>query len=282
VIIDSHTHIFPPRMREQREDYLRRDPTFAEMYASSKARLASAEELLASMDEAAIDKSVVLGFAWSELEPCVQHNDYLLEAAARSGGRLVPFCTIQPRAGNDAFREMERCARAGARGLGELRPDSQGYRLDEGAAAEVLAEAALRHGLVLLFHASEPVGHAYPGKVGLSVASLYRFVAGHGGQAVVGSHWGGGLPFYALMPEVRQALANAYFDTAAAPLLYEPAVYRQAVHLVGAERILFGSDFPLIGQRRQRQAIEEAFPVDDPARALILGENARRLLRLEP
>jgi predicted TIM-barrel fold metal-dependent hydrolase len=51
---------------------------------------------------------------------------------------------------------------------------------------------------------------------------------------------------------------------------------------VGAERILFGSDFPLIGQRRQRQAIEEAFPVDDPARAVILGENARRLLRLEP
>jgi predicted TIM-barrel fold metal-dependent hydrolase len=282
MIIDSHTHIFPPGMHEQREEYLRRDPTFAEMYASSKARLASAEELLASMDEAAIDKSVVLGFAWSELEACVQHNDYLLEAAARSGGRLVPFCTVQPRAGNDAFREMERCARAGARGLGELRPDSQGYRLDEGAAAEVLAEAALRHGLVLLFHVSEPVGHAYPGKAGLSVASLYRFVAGHGGQPVVGAHWGGGLSFYALMPEVRQALANAYFDTAATPLLYEPAVYRQAVHLVGAERILFGSDFPLIGQRRQRQAIEEAFPVDDPARALILGENARRLLRLEP
>jgi len=282
MIIDSHTHIFPPHMHQRREEYLRRDPAFAEMYTSPKARLASAEDLLASMDEAQIDKSVVLGFAWSELEPCVQHNDYLLEAAAKSSGRLIPFCTIQPRAGNDAFREMERCARAGARGLGELRPDSQGYRLDEGAAAEVLAEAALRHALVLLFHVSEPVGHAYPGKEALSVASFYRFVAAHGGQAVVGAHWGGGLPFYALMPEVRQALGDVYFDTAATPLLYGQAVYRQAADLVGAERILFGSDFPLIEQRRQRQAIEEAFPADDPARALILGENARRLLRLEP
>jgi predicted TIM-barrel fold metal-dependent hydrolase len=282
MIVDSHTHIFPLRMRQRREEYLRRDPSFAEMYASPKARLASAEELLASMDEAEIDKSVVLGFAWSELEPCVQHNDYLLEAAARSGGRLIPFCTIQPRAGNDAFREMERCARAGARGLGELRPDSQGYRLDEGAAAEVLAEAALRHGLVLLFHVSEPVGHAYPGKEALSVASFHRFVVEHGGQAVVGAHWGGGLPFYALMPEVRQTLTDAYFDTAATPLLYEPAVYREAADLVGAEHVLFGSDFPLIEQRRQRQAIEEAFTADDPARSLILGENARRLLRLEP
>jgi predicted TIM-barrel fold metal-dependent hydrolase len=282
MIIDSHTHIFPPHMRQRREEYLRRDPAFAEMYASPKARLASAEELLDSMDEAQIDRSVVLGFAWSELEPCVQHNDYLLEAANRSGGRLIPFCTIQPRAGNDAFREMERCARAGARGLGELRPDSQGYRLDDGAAAEVLAEAAHRHGLVLLFHVSEPVGHTYPGKEALSVDSLHRFIAGHGGQAVVGAHWGGGLPFYALMPEVRRTLTNAYFDTAATPLLYEPAVYRQAAELVGAQRILFGSDFPLIEQRRQRQAIEEAFPANDPARDLILGENARRLLRLEP
>ena len=282
MIVDSHTHIFPPHMRRQREEYLRRDPAFAEMYTSPRALLASAEELLASMDEAQVDKSVVLGFAWSELEPCVQHNDYLLEAAAKSGGRLIPFCTVQPRAGNDAFREMERCARAGARGLGELRPESQGYRLDEGAAAEVLAEAALRHGLVLLFHVSEPVGHAYPGKEALTVASFYRFVAGHRGHAVVGAHWGGGLPFYALMPEVRQALADAYFDTAATPLLYGPAVYRLASDLAGAEHILFGSDFPLIDQERQRRAIEEAFPADDPARALVLGENARRLLRLEP
>jgi len=282
MIIDSHTHIFPPHMRERREEYLRRDPAFAEMYTSPKARLATAEELLASMDEAQIDKSVALGFAWSELEPCVQHNDYLLEVAVKSGGRLIPFCTIQPRAGNDAFREMERCARAGARGLGELRPDSQGYRLDEGAAAEVLAEAAIRHGLVLVFHVSEPVGHAYPGKGGLSVASFYRFVAGHDALPVIGAHWGGGLPFYALMPEVRRALTDAYFDTAATPFLYESAVYRQGVDLVGVERILFGSDFPLIEQGRQRRAVEEAFPADDPARALILGENARRLLRLEP
>ena len=282
MIVDSHTHIFPPRIRERRDEYLRRDPAFAEMYASPKAQLADADELLASMDEAQVDKSIVLGFAWSELEPCVQHNDYLLEAAAASNGRLIPFCTIQPRAGNDAFREIERCARAGARGLGELRPDSQGYRLEEGAAAEVLAEVALRHGLILVFHVSEPVGHTYPGKEGLSVASFYRFVAGHGGQPVVGAHWGGGLLFYALMPEARRALADTYFDTAATPLLYEPAIYRQAVELVGAEHVLFGSDFPLIGQRRQRRAIEEAFSADDPARALVLGENARRLLRLEP
>jgi hypothetical protein len=278
MVVDFHTHIFPPQVREQRQDYLRRDSAFAQMYSSPKAQIATAEELLASMEAAEVDTSVVLGFAWSEQELCREHNEYLLEAAARSGGRLIPFCTIQPRAGDDALAEIERCVRGGARGLGELRPDSQGYSLDQGA-GDILAGAALRHDLVLLFHVSEPVGHAYPGKSGLGLDAFYRFVSCHQGLTAVGAHWAGGLPFYALMPEVKEALANVYVDTAATPLLYGPAVYRQVAELVGAEHILFGSDYPLISQRRQRQAIEDSLGDDENGKRLVLGENAGRLLR---
>jgi hypothetical protein len=279
MVVDFHTHIFPPQLRERRDDYLRRDSAFAQMYGSPKAQIATADELLASMEEAEVDVSVVLGFAWSEQELCREHNEYLLEAAAQSGGRLVPFCAIQPRAGDHALAEIERCVRGGARGLGELRPESQGYSLDEGA-GDILAGAAIRHDLVLLFHVSEPVGHAYPGKGGLSLDAFYRFVSCHQGLTAVGAHWAGGLPFYALMPEVREALANVYVDTAATPFLYGPAIYRQVAELVGPERILFGSDYPFISQRRQRQAIEDNLGDDEGGRRLILGENACRLLRL--
>jgi len=279
MVVDFHTHIFRPQVRERREDYLRRDPAFAQMYSSPKAKIATGEDLPTSMEEAEVDTSVVLGFAWSEQGLCREHNEYLLETAARSGGRLIPFCVIQPRAGDDALAEIERCVRGGARGLGELRPDSQGYALDQDA-GDMLAEAALRHDLVLLFHVSEPVGHAYPGKSGLSLDAFYRFVSRHQGLTTVGAHWAGGLPFYALMPEVRDALANVYVDTAATPLLYGQAIYGQVSGLVGAEHILFGSDYPLISQRRQRQAIEDSLRDDEDGRRLILGENARRLLRL--
>jgi len=113
MVVDFHTHIFPPQVRERREDYLRHDPTFAEMYSSPKAQIATAEELLASMEGAEVDTSVILGFAWSEQELCREHNEYLLETAAKSGERLIPFCVIQPRAGDDALAEIERCARGG-------------------------------------------------------------------------------------------------------------------------------------------------------------------------
>jgi len=279
MVVDFHTHIFPSQMRERREDYLRRDSAFAEMYSSPKAQIATAEELLASMERAEVDTSVILGFAWSEQELCREHNEYLLQAAARSDGRLIPFCTIQPRAEDDALAEIERCVSGGARGLGELRPESQGYSLDEGA-GDILAGAAIRHDLILLFHVSEPVGHAYPGKSGLGMDAFYRFVSCHQGLTAVGAHWAGGLPFYALMPEVREALANVYVDTAATPLLYGQAIYGQVAALVGAERILFGSDYPLISQRRQRQAIEDSLGDDEDGKRLVLGENACRLLRL--
>jgi len=279
MVVDFHTHIFPPQVRERREDYLRRDPAFAQMYSSPKAQIATGEELPASMEEAEVDTSVILGFAWSEQGLCREHNEYLLETAARSGGRLIPFCIIQPRAGDDALAEIERCVRGGARGLGELRPDSQGYSLDQGA-GDMLAGAALRHDLPLLFHVSEPVGHAYPGKSGLSLDAFYRFVSRHQGLTAVGAHWAGGLPFYALMPKVRDALANVYVDTAATPLLYGQAIYGQVAGLVGAEHILFGSDYPLISQQRQRQDIEDSLRDDEDGRRLILGENASRLLRL--
>jgi predicted TIM-barrel fold metal-dependent hydrolase len=94
---------------------------------------------------------------------------------------------------------------------------------------------------------------------------------------VVCAHWGGGLPFYTLMPEVRQALENVYFDTAISPFLYRPEVYRYVRDLVGADRILFGSDYPVISPSRLLKEIKTVeLPEED--RDMILCGNARRLL----
>lgn len=276
MIIDFHTHIFPPVVVADRERFLQRDPVFAALYRKPTAKLATAEDLLRSMDSAKVDVSVALGFAWRDPELCRLHNEYLLESALRSGGRIVPFLTVQPAHPDLARQEIER-GRTLARGIGELRPDDQGYELD-GPAGALLVEASAG-GLILLFHVSEPVGHAYPGKEGLSLSAFYHFLQAHPGVAVVGAHWAGGLPFYGVMPEVRSLLERVYVDTASTPLLYEPTIYRLVTELLSPKRILFGSDFPLLSQRGQLQRLAEA-PIDDRSRALIQGSNAARLLRI--
>ena len=276
VIIDFHTHIFPAEIAADRTPYLD-DATFREIYASPRAQLATADDLLAAMDEAGVDASVALGFAWGDAAMCARHNDYLLATAAGSGGRIIPFCTVNPiLPADDLAAEIERCAAGGARGLGELRPDSQGWPLD-GEAGARLASLAAEHGLPLLFHVSEPVGHRYPGKAGGSLASFYTFAQGHPELTVIGAHLAGGLPFYAPMPEVREVFSHTYVDTAAERLLYEHSVYESISRYIGDERILFGSDFPLVTQKRELAELRGAVR-DADALTLILGGNAARLL----
>jgi len=278
VIIDCHTHIFPPAVAGGRDEYLRRDAGFREIYTRRDAELATAEELLASMDAAGVDVSVACGFGWADAELCRMHSDYLLEAAAVSAGRIIPFCTVQP-ADSDARDDLKRYAARGARGLGELRPLQQGYSLIDSSEADHLAWAADAYDLTLLFHCSEPLGHVYPGKTGLPVEQIGRFAADFPGVAVIAAHWGGGLPFYALMPEMKAALERTYFDTAASGFLYDSQVYARVIELVGAEKIVFASDFPLVSQEQALAELREAV-LDDDARRLIEGENARQLLRL--
>jgi len=280
VIVDFHTHIFPPEVISSRDDYVRRDATFAELYGSRASKLASAEDLLRSMAGAGVDVAVALGFAWSDLDDCRRHNDYLLEAADKSDGRIVPFCVTQPRAGEVALAEVSRCAAAGARGIGELRPSSQGYTILDTPEEKLLAEVAARLGLVLLFHVSEPFGHSYPGKAGLHVEEFAAFVERHRDLKIVGAHWAGGLPFFGAMPEVRDLVRSVWFDTAATGLLYSRQVYSQVAAAIGAERILFGSDYPLLSQKRAADQVE-ASGLTLNETSLVLGDNAARLLGLE-
>ncbi len=265
-------------MIARRERLLQTDATFAELYSDPKATLATADDLVASMQRGGIDVSVMLGFAWRDVEVCREHNDYLIETAARSDGRLVAFCTLPLASDVDAVEaEMRRCVAAGARGFGELRPENLGFELESEAGARLAAVAA-ELDVPLLFHVSEPVGHRYAGKEGLAMRSFYDYACAQPATKLIGAHWAGGLPFYAVMPEVR-ALANVVVDTAATSLLYGDGIYQQVASLAGAECILFGSDYPLLSQARSRRRIEEA-GLDEAARDLILGGNAAALLGL--
>jgi len=79
---------------------------------------------------------------------------------------------------------------------------------------------------------------------------------------------------------VKKAMSNVFFDTAASPLLYRSQVYNQVIQLVGSDKILFGSDFPIVGQG---QLLKEISSLDLPqeTKKLILSGNAQRLLNIK-
>ncbi len=279
MIIDFHTHVFPPRIKKNRSNYIDSDPSFAILYSEKNAKLATADELIASMDKAGVDISVIVNIGWTTHELCVETNDYILESIARYPRRLIGFCTVQPYSYEAATTEIERCAKEGIRGVGEIRPDIQLFDLRDEEVMEPLIKVIRKHKLILLTHASEPVGHNYPGKGTITPDMLYPFITSYPDLTIVCAHWGGGLPFYALMPEVKQAMHNVFFDTAASPFLYSPQIYNQVIQLVGAEKILFGSDYPLLAQSRLLEEIR-SLDLPEETRNLILSGNAQRLLNI--
>jgi len=280
MIIDFHTHIFPPQIKRNRSKYIDSDSCFAILYSQKEAKLATADELIASMDEADIDISVILNIGWTTHELCVETNDYILESIARYPNRLIGFCAVQPRSIEAAIAEVERCAEAGMKGIGELRPDIQLFDLNDAEMLEPLIEVISKHELIMLTHASEPVGHQYPGKGSITPDVLYPLITSFPNLTIVCAHWGGGLPFYALMPEVKKAMNNVFFDTAASPFLYSPQIYNQVIKIAGDDKILFGSDFPLLAQSR---LVREINSLELPAETknLILSGNAQRLLHIK-
>jgi uncharacterized protein len=279
MIVDFHTHVFPPEVIAARDAYCARDDWLAELYGNPRARMASVNDLLASMDADGVDVSVVFPFGWRDPGLAEESNSYIIQAMRDHPGRLIGLASIQPLAGPRAIAEMERCARAGMPGVGELMPHGQGYRLSDTRLLAPLAEAAQALDLFALTHASEPVGHRYLGKGDVSAADLQDFLLAFPRLRVVAAHWGGGFPFYELMPEVRTAAANLWYDSAASAYLYRPEVFSIVARAAGIEKILWGSDFPLLGQRRMLD-YARAGGLAPEELALALGGNAARFLRL--
>jgi predicted TIM-barrel fold metal-dependent hydrolase len=296
MIIDAHAHVFPPSIIARRDELIASEPAFAEIYANPEARMASAPDVVASMDAAGVDRTVICNFTWRNESVIDETNEYILNEAIRAGGRLIPFVAMSfagaGRHGGvdaeeavggatvgEARSTIRQLAAAGARGIGELRPESIGFNLANSDEADLIAWSAAAFDLPVLLHSSEPVGHLYPGKRGLALDALCTFAAQSPGVTIIAAHWGGGLPFYTLMPELRDALQNVWFDTAAGHLLYDSQIYRRVIDLVGAERILWGSDFPLTTQAKALERTRAAGLTKQELDA-ILGGNVASLLML--
>ena len=277
MIVDAHCHILPPSFADRRDDLAARDATFAETLANPSARIAGASSLLDAMAQDGVDHAVVMGMGWTDSDVATEANEYIIEYVSSNPDCLTGFMSVNPVWGEPALREVERCAAAGLRGIGELHPDTQGFDIINSAEMAPLMDLARSLGLPLLLHCSEPAGHLYPGKGMTTPDKVWSLIQNFPDNTIICAHWGGGLPFYALMPEVGAALSNVYFDSAASPFLYRPDIYQVAANLVGADRILFASDYPLMPHSRAlAEVMEQQFAQEE--RRNILGQNAARLL----
>ena len=277
MIVDTHCHVLPPDFGSRHDELAVRDATYAALFPEPGGRFADAETLLRDLDAAGIDRAVAMGFGWTDPDIAAEANDYLIRAAAAHPDRITALASVNPVWGDQAVREASRCLDAGASGIGEIHADSQQFDITDAAVMGPLMTLLRARDVLIVVHASEPVGHQYPGKGSTTPRRLLQFAADFPENRIVFAHLGGGLPFYAAMPEVADALTNVWYDTAALPFLYQPTAIFAAATTAGADRILFGTDYPLLSHRRVADYVRSAGlpPGDLDA---IMGGNASFLI----
>jgi predicted TIM-barrel fold metal-dependent hydrolase len=279
MIIDFHTHIFFREIRDDRKAYFDSEPEFAALYRSPKSKLVGAKALIASMDDKGVDKAVVFGFPWRNPELFKKHNDYVISMVDKYPGRLIGFASFDLFSAQ-AGQETERCLDHGLSGIGEIAFYNSGI---DAAALEQMAPVlsiCLQKELPVLIHTNEPVGHHYPGKTPNTLAQIYGLIKRFPENNIVLAHWGGGLFFYTVMKkEVKDCLKNVYFDTAASPFVYDPVIYRLGIQTAGIDKILFGSDYPLLKPSRYFEEFSNAGLTQNEIKS-IQGANAAKLLNL--
>jgi predicted TIM-barrel fold metal-dependent hydrolase len=189
---------------------------------------------------------------------------------------------VPPTADTAAVQEAERCFSLGALGLGELNADAQGFDLMEPERWRDIVDLCVATNRPIMFHASEPVGHSYPGKGRATPERLLAMITAFPELRCALAHWGGGLPFYELMPEVAAVTDRVVYDSAATTYLYRHQVFRTVIDIISEKRVMFASDFPVLGQRRLLRKLR-GIPWNDPnEERAVLELTARDFYRVPP
>lgn len=274
MILDFHTHIFPGEVLKSRDLFMD-DPGFKLLYSTVKSVITGGRGLLDYIKHNNLSGAAAMSFPWAGEKYCSLQNEYMASMASSEG--VFPFGII-PIHGSKSVRvcaeEIKKC---GLSGIGEIAFYNGGMIDSSIKFLRELLEASAELSLPVCLHLNEPVGHHYTGKYEPSLAAVYQILKESPEAAVILSHWGGGLLFYELMPEVHETLKNVFYDTAATPYLYSSAIYSTAVKITGADKIVFGSDYPLLGVDRYKSIIEKEIDSAEDRHKIFEG-NARRIL----
>jgi len=295
-IIDAHTHAYPPEIFANPVKWAkaRGEHHWAQLVGprpdgkKSLQGFATREQMLRAMDAAGVERCVLLGWYWEKQETCRWHNLEMAKWLKASPDRFTIFASAQPLAGKVVLDDLKFARDTGFAGIGEIFPAAQSFAMDNPIWEKVLAWAA-QEKMPVNLHVPEAAGRDYHGFVGAPLRDYQRLARKHPQTTFIFAHWGGLLPLLALHPAVKKDLQNVYYDTAASPLLYDQRVYRTVVDAVGAERILFGTDYPLRVFPKEQKEPDFSRPLNEVKKsgltkkelALVLGGNARKLLGIK-
>jgi predicted TIM-barrel fold metal-dependent hydrolase len=258
MIIDFHAHIYPDKIAAKAVENI------GEFYRLAMQKRGTVDDLLEAGRTSGIGRFVVFSAA-AVAGQVGRINEYIAAVCAEHSGSFTGFGTLHPDIPNPE-EEVDRIIALGLKGV-KFHPDMQGFNIDD---RRMMGIYALLEGrLPVVFHTGDyRYPYSHPSRLAAVIDAFPRLIT-------VGAHFGGWS-----MPDLAVEYLKdrfCYFDVSSAIPFMGRKRAVELIRLYGAERFLFGSDFPMWDPGA---CLDEFMSLDltDGEKDLILYKNALVLL----
>lgn len=257
-IFDIHCHVFPDIVAPKIIDALE------SFYGFRWERSGTCPDLMESLNEAGVNRAVVFSCA-TRPDQVRNINDYL---ASKISDRLIGFGTLHPDFA-DFRRELERMRSLGLRGI-KFHPDFQQFDFDDPRMFPIFE--AIPPDMPIMVHAGDPKSdYSAPRRIA-RVLELFPHLT------LIAAHMGG----YGVWDEAERRLIgkNLWLDASSVVGHIPAERVERLIRAHGAERVLFGSDYPSVSHANAVASILN-MNLSESERELLFWKNACRLLSVE-
>ncbi|MBI2880833.1 MAG: amidohydrolase [Candidatus Tectomicrobia bacterium] len=277
--IDVHTHVNTPDaralnpLRESMEKYFK--TTLKGVPLEETAGMYRKREMKAVVFS--IDAETATGVPYIG-------NDYVADMVRQHPDVFIGFASVDPHKGKRAVAEVERSARElSLKGVKFQQAIQDFYPNDR--KCYPIYEKCAELGLPVVFHMGHTgVGAGIPGGAGIRldqtrpIPCLDDVARDFPELTLIGAH--PGWPWHDELLSVVLHKANVYMDLSGwSPKYFPPSVIQYANTLL-QDKVLFGTDYPLLTPERWLRDFEAA-PFKEEVRKKILLENARKVLKID-
>ena len=272
--VDFHAHVYPDHIAEKATR------ATCNFYGLDTDQVGTVADMLARGAAAGISRYVVHPVATHPTG--VRHINEYTAGVVAAHAEIEGFGTIHPDMEN-VREELAFIRSLGLKGL-KLHPDMQKFHIDHESAYPIY-KLCVEHGLPILMHMGDPrFDYSHPDR-------LYRVMRDFPTLTVVGAHMGGWANWDYACDRLSD-FPNLYVDTSSSMATpakeygiephvtsLSPAHTADLIRRWGAEKVVFGTDYPMWSQAEDL-AVFFAMGLTEDENRMILSENARRVFRI--
>ena len=258
-VIDTHCHIYPEKIAAKAV------AGTDKFYDTVAACLGTPADLMKLNAKAGIDHSIVQSVATTPKQ--VQSiNEFIAATVSASPKRLTGLGTLHPNS-EDLRADVEHLVALGLKGV-KLHPDIQNFKVDDYRCLKIY-ELCEEFGLPILMHTGDKrYDNSNPNRL-IPILEIYDKLV------IIGAHFGG----WSIWEEASHVLCdipNLYVDCSSSMPWISDEKTVEIIHCYGAERVLFGTDFPMWSPIKELDRFMK-LPLTDDERRMILSENVHKV-----